>query len=298
MADGDQERFGDYLELEDYIDALQAGKVAHPPPNLTLEQIRIYQMAALFHSGADKSEQPRPEFIAQLKSQLLDLSQEQETSASAQVAAEPIPEGVPQEESVVPQPPAPTKAGSIRRVRFFSRRGLLAGGAIAAASLVVGAGMDHMKYANSAPDGTSKNTSYPTNNNNYPVSANQQLNIGHEIPTTWHFVTSLANLGKNAVRFTSETMVGYVLRGGTYPDGSRDPDDETILALSAACTHMGCLVQWKSTERHFLCPCHEAIFGEEGTLKPTGYQYPLPPLPRLNVKIENGNVYVELPYPR
>lgn len=304
MADGDQERFGDYLELENYIDALQAGKAAHPPANLTLEQIRIYQMAALFRSAADEVEQPRPEFIMQLKAQLLELSDEQETvsSTAAHTPAEPA-EPAEQTQQITPQPPMSTRGGSMRRARFFSRRGLLTGGAVAAASLVVGGGVEYARHtyldkvqkeasgANGATQGNRGNQISP-----YPADAAQTLAIGPNIPTTWHFVTSVANLGQEAVRFTSDTMVGYVLRV-TYSDGTRDGDYDTIIALSAACTHMGCLVQWKSTERHFYCPCHEAIFGMQGALQPTGYKYALPPLPRLNTVIRDGNIYVELPRP-
>ncbi len=39
----DQERFEDYLELERYLEELQAGHVAHPPENLTPGQARIYR---------------------------------------------------------------------------------------------------------------------------------------------------------------------------------------------------------------------------------------------------------------
>jgi len=302
MADGDQERFGDYLELENYIDALQAGKAAHPPANLTLEQIRIYQMAALFRSAADNVEQPRPDFIIQLKARLLEPDEEQSAQPPAETAqaliqpAEPV-------EPVTPQPPVPTRTGSTRRARFFSRRGLITGGAIAAASLAVGAGMDHMTHA-SEPKPAPSNLAMTRG---YPVGANPMLNIANSIPTNWHFVTTLAALGEEAIRFTSDTIVGYVVRSETYPAGSKDEDDEKagkdqddekkIIAFSASCPHMGCLVQWKSTERQFHCPCHNAVFNVEGALKPTGYKYALPPLPRLNTKIdEKGDIYVELPY--
>ncbi len=65
----DQERFEDYLELEQYIEELQAGRVAHPPKDLTPEQARIYRMAALFRSASPEETAPRPEFVADLQSQ-------------------------------------------------------------------------------------------------------------------------------------------------------------------------------------------------------------------------------------
>ncbi len=35
-------------------------------------------------------------------------------------------------------------------------------------------------------------------------------------------------------------------------------------AFSAACTHLGCLVKWDAAGRRFLCPCHAAVFDENG----------------------------------
>ena len=55
MAGEDQERFEDYLELEHYIEELQAGHVAHPPDELTPSKARIYRMAALFRSVVPSS---------------------------------------------------------------------------------------------------------------------------------------------------------------------------------------------------------------------------------------------------
>ena len=39
--DKDQERFEDYLELEHFIEELQAGHTAHPPTELTPDKARI-----------------------------------------------------------------------------------------------------------------------------------------------------------------------------------------------------------------------------------------------------------------
>ena len=35
-------------------------------------------------------------------------------------------------------------------------------------------------------------------------------------------------------------------------------------AFSAACTHLGCLVKWEPDSEQFLCPCHAAVFDEDG----------------------------------
>jgi glycine/D-amino acid oxidase-like deaminating enzyme/nitrite reductase/ring-hydroxylating ferredoxin subunit len=43
-------------------------------------------------------------------------------------------------------------------------------------------------------------------------------------------------------------------------------DDGTLHAVSARCTHLGCLVQWNNAERSWDCPCHGSRFGLDGTV--------------------------------
>lgn len=275
MADEDQERFEDYIELERYIEELQTGKVAHPPTDLTPEQARIYQMAALFRSASPENAEPRSAFADALKAQLLDARKQQ-----AHVS-EPT-----KEQQNVPTPPIQTPPTSInspttsakRPVRFFSRRNLLTGGAVAAASLVIGVGAEHVIDQRIAAN--DKDTS-PTQ----PPSTH--LAIDSTISTRWQFVTTLAELGQEAIRFVSDAVIGYVIRDAAQ--------SEQIIALSAACTHMGCIVQWNDADHSFHCPCHSAFFAANGTHIRLNYRYALPPLPKLNTKVEDGKVYVEVP---
>jgi len=39
-----------------------------------------------------------------------------------------------------------------------------------------------------------------------------------------------------------------------------------LVALSAVCTHLGCIVQWVKEKQHFLCPCHAGLFSTDGTV--------------------------------
>lgn len=38
-----------------------------------------------------------------------------------------------------------------------------------------------------------------------------------------------------------------------------------IRVLSAVCPHLGCSVQWTNSKNSFVCPCHGASFGTDGT---------------------------------
>src|SRR2546427_3266296 len=155
MSGEDQERFEDYLELEHYIEQLQAGRVAHPQAELTPSQANVYRMAALFRSASPEASEPRPEFAAELQARL-----EQELQQRAKVE---------------PQPQTLKRKREQKQKRNVSRRALLTGGAVAAASLVVGAGLERIveqaqvaRQPQQPPD---------------PYSG--QL-IAAGVPTTWH----------------------------------------------------------------------------------------------------------------
>lgn len=52
-----------------------------------------------------------------------------------------------------------------------------------------------------------------------------------------------------------------------------------LVALSAICTHLGCIVQWQKERQEFLCPCHAGLFTAEGVVLSGPPPKPLPPIP-------------------
>lgn len=258
----DQERFEDYLELEQYIEELQAGRVAHPPKDLTPEQARIYRMAALFRSASPEETAPRPEFVADLQTRL-----EQELQ-------QPRKRRFPFTRK---QPP---------RFAQVSRRTLLAGGASAAAaiaaSMAIGAGIDHAIEEQRIQAFSGPPTTWT------PL-------VPPDVAAVWHPVTTLDKLGDNPIRFETSTAVGYLIRN----DGD-DPDkDGPVVAVSAACTHMGCIVQWNGGDSKFHCPCHGGVFTEYGHIDNASAPIPyFSPLPRYDVQVDkDGTISVRVPAP-
>ena len=267
MPGEDQERFEDYLELEHYIEELQAGRVAHPPAELTPSQASIYRMAALFRSSLPEANEPRPEFAAELLGR---LEQELQQPSRANPAASQAPKQSPKRPGV-------------------SRRSLLTSGAAIAASLIVGVG-GGAAIEHAIQPMTGK---VAPSNGNPNVAAWTTPLVPDNIPTVWHPVTTLAELGKNAFPFVTDSVVGYIIRDDG-DDG--DPDKGQIIALSATCTHMGCIVQWQDADRKYHCRCHGGLFTEYGKVDsaaaPIRY---LTSLPRLQTKVENGKIYVKVP---
>jgi glycine/D-amino acid oxidase-like deaminating enzyme/nitrite reductase/ring-hydroxylating ferredoxin subunit len=71
---------------------------------------------------------------------------------------------------------------------------------------------------------------------------------------------------------------GTVARiGGRHLAVHRD-DEGQLHALSARCTHLGCLVGWNRADRTWECPCHGSQFGADGALLQGPATEPLPPV--------------------
>ena len=283
MPGEDQERFEDYLELEHYIEELQAGHVAHPPGDLTPEKASIYRMAAMFRAASPEGAEPRPEFAAELQTRL-----EQELAQMRQPAKPHY------------RFPFLHKKSRPEKRQGVSRRALLAGGAAAAASLVMGAGIGA---------GVERAMQPVANTSQWDTDL-----VPTNIPTTWHFVTTVAALGTNAVSFTANGIVGYVIRkddddGNSTSNAKTNSntnntdsatlasDQVNLVAMSAACTHMGCIVKWQSSDRKYHCPCHGGLFSEYGKAdNAAGHLKYLADLPRLRTRIDNeGNIFVQVP---
>lgn len=205
MAGEDQERFEDYLELERFIEDLQAGRISHAPEGLTPDQARIYRMATLFHAASTEEVAPRPEFVTELQTKLEQIQEE-------------IAKGV------SPRKGFPFFSKKPQTQPRVSRRALLTGGAaaaVAAASLSVGVGINH---AVEAPQ-----IARLQNQVNVLTSWGTDENIvGKGVNSVWLPVTTLSKLGDQPVSFTSGAIVGYVIRN----DGdSGDPADGPIVAV-------------------------------------------------------------------
>jgi menaquinol-cytochrome c reductase iron-sulfur subunit len=69
-------------------------------------------------------------------------------------------------------------------------------------------------------------------------------------------------------------------------------DAQNIAVLSAVCSHTGCNVAWQADEQKFVCPCHEGRYDRHGDV----LSGPPPrPLTKLQTRIDNGQLLVELP---
>jgi Rieske Fe-S protein len=100
----------------------------------------------------------------------------------------------------------------------------------------------------------------------------------------WLPVAAVDSLAEGQVlRFTANSLVGFVRRTA---DG--------FAALSGACTHMGCFLDWNASARTYDCPCHGGRFTEAGAAAPSS-PVAYRPLPKLQTHVEEGKVWVYVP---
>lgn len=147
----------------------------------------------------------------------------------------------------------------------WSRRRVLQLSGAAAAAVVAGIGID--RAVGTQPDVTPS-----------PSAAGRDLAITNG---RWVAVVALAAVGpEQAVRFSAGAVEGFVInRAGR------------IEALSAVCTHMGCIVRFNSGNGTLDCPCHGASFALDGT--PVNHSY-LQSLPRLASRVSGEMVEVQV----
>ena len=65
--------------------------------------------------------------------------------------------------------------------------------------------------------------------------------------------------------------------------------DDGVVAWNARCPHLGCLIEYKAEENHFLCPCHSSIFKNDGSRENEVSPRAMDSLP---TEVRDGAVYV------
>ncbi len=149
------------------------------------------------------------------------------------------------------------------------RRRFLAAAAFAGAAALGGAGIERLLTGARASDPTPESRSAAAL---VPDAGSWQRVAALEVVRT-----------QEVVRFEQSGVTGYVLLTETG-----------VAALSAVCTHLGCLLAFKAADRRLHCPCHASTaFGLDGSVSTSVYQ--LAALPRLGARINGLDVEVLLP---
>ncbi len=89
---------------------------------------------------------------------------------------------------------------------------------------------------------------------------------------------------------TIETQTGWINTQEEISAYVITEDGNTFTAMSNVCTHLGCRVRWIPEEEKFFCPCHNGVFGKDGSV----VSGPPPrPLDRYETKVEEGALFIK-----
>jgi cytochrome b6-f complex iron-sulfur subunit len=153
-----------------------------------------------------------------------------------------------------------------------SRRSALRRAAAAVAGLAIGGAGATAAYERGKSDGGRQEAESPLLAPMVPEDRGSWQHIGYNVSTI---------AAETAVRFRAGALEGFLVNPGKGQD---------LYALSAACTHMGCMISWLNDAKTFLCPCHGAQYNVNGTVLIGIARHPLP---RLRIKLDgDGDVYV------
>lgn len=99
---------------------------------------------------------------------------------------------------------------------------------------------------------------------------------------TWRPVAAVADVPEGqALRFSSGPVEGVVVNDG-----------ETIKAVSAVCTHQGCVLLLDAPAHRLRCPCHPTVFSVTGKLLTHRLATAPANLPALQARVRDGQIEV------
>jgi Rieske Fe-S protein len=222
----------------------------------------------------DLAAERRPDGIDELSAEDLELAQ---TAAMLRSAAperlQPRDEFVEslaqrladKQQAGAPQPAASRTSGVSRRSVLWRAAAAMAGLAAAGAGVTVA-------YKEGESNGSKDEATSDLTAPMVPTDRGSWQHTGHNVSQV---------AAGSAVRFRAGALEGFVVNPGNKRD---------VYALSAVCTHMGCMLSWLKDAETFLCPCHGALYDAGGTVISGIARHPLPRL-RLRVDVD-GDIYV------
>lgn len=103
--------------------------------------------------------------------------------------------------------------------------------------------------------------------------------------------TSKVEMGTPTLfKTTIQRQTGWIVNEEEISAYILTDEGRNYVALSNICTHLGCRVRWIEDQSQFFCPCHNAVFDENGEV----VSGPPPrPLDRIQVKVEEDQIYIQ-----
>ncbi|MFM9372697.1 FAD-dependent oxidoreductase [Streptomyces sp. Da 82-17] len=90
--------------------------------------------------------------------------------------------------------------------------------------------------------------------------------VAQQASVAGHFIGDRLHTGEPDSLADVPREGGAVVRLGGKPCAVHRDDAGKLTALSARCTHLGCLVHYNDAEQTWECPCHGSRFGTDGSV--------------------------------
>jgi len=88
---------------------------------------------------------------------------------------------------------------------------------------------------------------------------------------------------------TLQVGAARFIRHGTEPFFVVRANETQVLALSAICTHLRCVLEWDEASSSILCPCHDGAFDRNGNALSGP---PTRPLPQYRAEVRADEIIV------
>lgn len=145
---------------------------------------------------------------------------------------------------------------------------------------------DFMKFVSAVSMSGGLLASYGT----FAAMAGRYLYTSDAAPV-WQFVTHIDEMPVGEARnFVTPSGAKIVIARQ-----SEGPSENSFVALSSICPHLGCQVHWEASNSRFFCPCHNGAFDSSGTATSGPPAQARQALVRFLLRVENRLLYVLIP---
>lgn len=116
--------------------------------------------------------------------------------------------------------------------------------------------------------------------------------ILRKIPKVWRPVGSVESFKigtTTSVTFDNASPLPWAGVTAKSAAWLRRDKEDSFIAFSVNCTHLGCPVRWLNDADLFMCPCHGGVYYKDGEVAAGPPPKPLPTYP---VRVRNGQVEI------
>ena len=109
----------------------------------------------------------------------------------------------------------------------------------------------------------------------------------------WRKVASLSDIGIGETKLITYINADPLPWAGVTAKSAawlRRENENSFVAFSAHCSHLGCPVRWEDKAQLFMCPCHGGVYYKDGTVAAGP---PPKPLTKIDVRVNKNDIEIK-----